>query len=66
MGIPKNFEEKIIFKSFGNSKRNSQIKQGIGKPKYTDYGHMKAKSLILCGPNSNSNHNPKLIFAMWI
>ena len=21
----------------------------------TDYGHMKAKFLILCGPNSNSN-----------
>ena len=21
----------------------------------TDYGHMKAKSLILCGPNANSN-----------
>ena len=26
----------------------------------TDYGHMKAKSLILCG--SNSNPNPKQIF----
>ena len=25
----------------------------------TDYGHTMAKSLILCGPNSNSNHNPK-------
>ena len=28
----------------------------------TDYGHMKAKSLILCGPNSNSN--PKQIFGI--
>ena len=25
----------------------------------TDYGHTMAKSLILCGPNSNSNPNPK-------
>jgi hypothetical protein len=24
----------------------------------TDYGQMKTKSLILCGPNSNSNTNP--------
>ena len=24
----------------------------------TDYGHMMAKSLILCDPNSNSNPNP--------
>ena len=30
----------------------------------TDYGHTEAKSLILCGPNSNPN--PKLIFGMWI
>ena len=29
----------------------------------TDYGHMKAKSLNLCGTNSNSN--PKKIFGMW-
>ena len=28
------------------------------KSSNTDYGHMKAKSLILCGPNSNSNPNP--------
>ena len=25
---------------------------------YTDYGHTKVKSLILCSPNSNSNPNP--------
>ena len=25
----------------------------------TDYGHTKAKPLILCGPNSNSNPNPQ-------
>ena len=25
----------------------------------TDYRHTMAKSLILCGPNSNSNPNPK-------
>ena len=24
-----------------------------------DYGHTMAKTLILCGPNSNSNPNPK-------
>ena len=28
----------------------------------TDYGHTKAKYLILRGSNSNSNPNPKLIF----
>ena len=28
-----------------------------------DYGQTKAKSLILCGPNSNSN--PNKIFGMW-
>ena len=27
--------------------------------KLTNYGHTKAISLILCGPNSNSNPNPK-------
>ena len=32
--------------------------------KNTDYGHTKAKSLILCCPNLNSN--PKYIFGMWI
>ena len=26
----------------------------------TDYGHMMEKFLIVCGPNSNSNPNPKL------
>ena len=30
----------------------------------TDYGHMKAKSLILWGPNLNPN--PEEIFEMWI
>ena len=30
----------------------------------TDYGHTKAKSLIICGPNSNPN--PKKLFGMWI
>ena len=30
----------------------------------TEYGHKKAKSLILCG--SNANPNRKLIFGMWI
>jgi hypothetical protein len=25
----------------------------------TEYGHTMAESLILCGPNSNSNPNPK-------
>ena len=30
----------------------------------TDYGYIKAKSLILCGPNSNPN--PPKIFGMWI
>ena len=29
---------------------------------YTDYGHTMAKSLILCGPNSNSNPNKYLGF----
>ena len=29
---------------------------------HTDYGHMMAKSLILCGPNSNSNPNSNLGF----
>ena len=32
----------------------------------TDYGHTMAKSLILCGTNSNSNPNPKSIFGIWI
>ena len=27
----------------------------------TDYEHTMAKSLILCGPNSNSNPNPKYL-----
>ena len=31
---------------------------------FTDYGHTKAKSLILFGPNSNPD--PKKIFGMWI
>ena len=26
----------------------------------TDYGHMKTKSLIFCGPNSNPNPNKYL------
>ena len=30
----------------------------------TDYGHTMAKSLILCGPNSNPN--PKSIFGIWL
>jgi hypothetical protein len=30
----------------------------------TDYGHTMAKSLILCGPNSNLN--PKSIYGIWI
>ena len=29
---------------------------------FTDYGHTKAKSLILCSPNSNSN--PRQIFGL--
>ena len=28
----------------------------------TDYGHTMAISLILCGPNTNSNPSPKWIF----
>ena len=31
---------------------------------FTDYGHTKVKSLILCSPNSNPN--PKYLFGMWI
>ena len=31
--------------------------------KYTEYRHMKTKSLILSGPNSNPS--PKQIFGMW-
>ena len=40
-----NSKEVLLFRSqlFQNS------------PKFTDYGHKKAKSLILCGPNSNPN-----------
>ena len=33
-------------------------------PYDTDYRHTKAKSLILCSPNSNPK--PKYIFGMWI
>jgi hypothetical protein len=29
---------------------------------YTDYGHTKAKSLIICGPNSNLNLKSILIW----
>ena len=37
------------------------LKKG-GIPPTTDYGHTKAKSQILCGPNSNSNSKKGLVF----
>ena len=32
------------------------MKGGYHKVCATDYGHTRVKSLILCGPNSNTNH----------
>ena len=43
---------------------NLDWKRGICIIQSTDYGHTKAKSQILCGPNSNPT--PKYIFGSWI
>ena len=50
----------VNISTFG--KQNQQFSCGPFSPKmvlHKDYGQTKAKSVILCGPNSNANPNPK-------
>ena len=45
--------------------RKNSICMKIGMIFATDYGHMNTKSLILCGPNSNTNLLFRLEFCYW-